>query len=56
MKRLLAVVALVFVSLVHAQPIEFVVKSAVGGPDDTVTRKIAEHLERTTSMNYRTSR
>ena len=52
MKRLLAVVALVFVSLVHAQPIEFVVKSAAGGPDDTVTRKIAEHLERTTSMNF----
>lgn len=52
MKRLLAIIAIGLAAVVHAQPIEFVVKSSPGGPDDTVTRKIAEHLERTTNMNF----
>lgn len=52
MKRILLILALLFTQIVYAQSIEFVVKSAAGGPDDTVTRKIAEHLERTTGMNF----
>lgn len=35
---------------VHAQPIEFVVTASPGGPDDTVTRKIAEKIETSTKL------
>lgn len=52
MKRIFLIIAMFFTQVVSAQNIEFVVKSSPGGPDDTVTRKIAEHLERTTGMNF----
>lgn len=52
MKRIMLIAALLFTHIVNAQTVEFVVKSSPGGPDDTITRKIAEHLERTTNMNF----
>lgn len=42
-----------FTSLVYSQqPIEFIVKASAGGPDDILTRKIVDHLERTTKMRF----
>jgi tripartite-type tricarboxylate transporter receptor subunit TctC len=38
---------------VNAQPvIEFIVSSSVGGPADTVTRKLVEKLEKDTSLKF----
>ena len=51
MKKLFVVLALL-ASICHGQTIEFVVKSSPGGPDDTITRKIVEHLEKTTSLDF----
>ena len=40
-----------FTSLVYSQqPIEFIVKSATGGPEDILARKLADHLRQTTDM------
>lgn len=36
----------------NASTIEFVVKAAPGGPDDAITRKIVEHLERDTNLKF----
>lgn len=36
--------------LVNAQPIEFIVKSAVGGPDDIMTRKLADEIEKKSAL------
>lgn len=35
-----------------SEPIEFVVKSAAGGPDDTISRQLQEHLEKTTDLTF----
>ena len=43
---------LCFITNTYAQPIEFIVKAAVGGPDDILSRRIADHLERTTDMKF----
>lgn len=39
-------------SICCAQPIEFVVSASPGGPNDTVTRKIVERLEKQTNLNF----
>ena len=36
----------------NAQPIEFVVSASPGGPNDTVTRKVMDQLERRTSLQF----
>jgi tripartite-type tricarboxylate transporter receptor subunit TctC len=43
---------LVFCGSCFAQTIEFVVSASPGGPNDTVTRKIAEALERRTNLQF----
>ena len=46
-------VGLMLASNVGAQPaIEFVVSAAPGGPNDTVTRKLVEKLEKYTSLKF----
>jgi len=55
MKMLILLASLVLVPTfnVSAQPaIEFVVSSAPGGPNDTVTRKIVEKLEQHTTLKF----
>lgn len=52
MKKILVTFIVLFSSLVNAQNIEFVIKSSPGGPDDTLTRKIAMHFEKNTNMNF----
>ena len=37
-------------NFVHAQPIEFIVSASAGGPNDTVTRKIVEKIEKSTNL------
>ena len=36
----------------QAQPIEFIVAAAVGGPDDTITRKLISKLEEQSSLRF----
>lgn len=36
----------------HAQPIEFIVSASPGGPNDTVTRKVIEVLEKNSSLQF----
>ena len=53
MKKIILCILMMFSSLVYSQQsIEFIVKAAVGGPDDILTRRIADHLERTTDMRF----
>lgn len=52
MINLLALVLLFFSICASATPIEFVVKAAPGGPDDVITRKIVEHIERDTNIKF----
>lgn len=41
---------LAFSTTVYAQQIDFIVSASVGGPNDTITRKIAEKLEKHSSI------
>ena len=51
LKNLLLALCLSIASIASAQtPIEFIVKSSVGGPDDIVTRKLAEEIERKSTI------
>lgn len=50
MKKLLAILTLFFTLTVGAQPIEFIVSASAGGPNDTVTRKLAEKIEKATGL------
>lgn len=51
--RILICLVLLAISLVAgATPIEFVVKSAAGGPDDVITRKMVEHIEKDTNLKF----
>lgn len=43
---------MIFSSCLFAQPIEFIVKAAPGGPDDIITRKLVDHLHQTTDMKF----
>jgi len=53
MKMLIPLASLVLIFNVSAQPaIEFVVTAAAGGPNDTVTRKLVEKLEKDTSLKF----
>lgn len=52
MRALFLVVVLVFCVSCLAQPIEFVVSASPGGPNDTVSRKIAEKLESRTNLQF----
>ena len=53
MKIASLLVGLMLAFNVGAQPaIEFVVSAAAGGPNDTVTRKLVETLEKTTSLKF----
>ena len=36
----------------QAQPIEFIVAAAVGGPDDTITRKLISKIEEQSSLKF----
>jgi len=36
----------------HADPVEFVVRAAAGGPDDTLVRKIIPQLEKDTNLKF----
>jgi tripartite-type tricarboxylate transporter receptor subunit TctC len=49
MKKFLLLLAFVS-SISIAQPIEFIVSASPGGPNDTVTRKIAEKIEKSTNL------
>ena len=51
MKFLLSLL-LCFSTLTFAEPIEFVVSASPGGPNDTVTRKIVERLEKQTNLEF----
>lgn len=51
MKRLL-ICLLLFCTNCFAEPIEFVVSSLAGGPDDTVTRKVVDLLEANTNLRF----
>jgi tripartite-type tricarboxylate transporter receptor subunit TctC len=53
MKVLRLIIILLLTANVYAQPaIEFVVSAAAGGPNDTVTRKLVEKLEKDTSLKF----
>jgi len=43
---------LLFCVNLQAQPIEFIVAAAVGGPDDTITRKLISKLEEQSSLKF----
>lgn len=51
MKKILILIGLVCCNA-YASPIEFVVASSAGGPDDIVTRKIVEKLETQTNLKF----
>lgn len=46
------VLLLVLCSGLHAEPIEFIVSASPGGPNDTVTRKIVDRLEKKTNLQF----
>ena len=51
MKKLLLFVLGTFLALtLHAEPIEFIVSASAGGPNDTVTRRLAEKIEKATGL------
>ena len=53
MKILSLIISLLLTASASAQPaIEFVVSAAAGGPNDTVTRKLVEKLEKDTSLKF----
>ena len=53
MKLLSLIISLLMTASVSAQPmIEFIVSASVGGPADTVTRKLVEKLEKDTSLKF----
>lgn len=43
---------MLFTMALHAEPIEFVVSASPGGPNDTVTRKLVEKLEKDTGRQF----
>ncbi len=43
---------LLFCVNLQAQPIEFIVAAAVGGPDDTITRKLISKIEEQSSLKF----
>ena len=53
MKKIIIMLSVFFTLGCFAQqPIEFIVKAAVGGPDDIITRKLVDHLHQTTDMKF----
>jgi tripartite-type tricarboxylate transporter receptor subunit TctC len=52
MKKLFATFLILLASLANAQVIEVVVSASAGGPNDTVTRKIVEKLEKETNLQF----
>ena len=48
--NILLAVVLGLSTLCTAQPIEFIVSASAGGPNDTVTRKIVEKIEKSTNL------
>jgi tripartite-type tricarboxylate transporter receptor subunit TctC len=52
MKFIVYLILLFSTVLAHSTTIEFVVKAAPGGPDDVITRKIVEHIERDTDLKF----
>lgn len=53
MRNFLLSLALLLVSICsQAEPIEFIVRAAPGGPDDAFTRKLQDHLEKTTNLKF----
>ena len=43
---------LMMISVAHANTIDFIVTASPGGPNDTVTRRIVEELEKETSLRF----
>jgi tripartite-type tricarboxylate transporter receptor subunit TctC len=43
---------LLIINFAYAQPIEFIVSASPGGPNDTVTRKIVEVLEKNSDLQF----
>lgn len=53
MKKLLLVLISAILSFsIYAEPVEFVVSASAGGPNDTVTRKLVEKLEKETGRQF----
>lgn len=52
MRKLLVYLTILFSSVCFAEPIEFVVTASAGGPNDTVTRKLVDHIERETNLKF----
>ena len=52
MKKLLLSLLVAVCAIANAQQVEFLVTASPGGPNDTVTRKLVEKLEKDTSINY----
>lgn len=48
----LAIIALLFSLSAHSEPIEFLVGASPGGPDDTVSRKIAASIESNSDLKF----
>jgi tripartite-type tricarboxylate transporter receptor subunit TctC len=51
MKFLISLLLVVSINS-FAAPIEFVVRNSPGGPDDFITRKLMEHLEKNTNLQF----
>lgn len=51
MRKLIVCVGLLLSSIAFANPIEFVVSASAGGPNDTVSRKIADKIKDNTGLN-----
>lgn len=52
MRKLLLIATIFLAQSVSAQSIEFVVSALAGGPNDIVTRKIVERLEKNTDLTF----
>lgn len=48
--KILLAIVISLSTLSNAQPIEFIVSASAGGPNDTVTRKIVEKIEKSTNL------
>lgn len=52
MKRILSMLLMSIAVMCNAEPIEFVVSASPGGPNDTVTRRVVEILEKNTNLQF----
>lgn len=52
MKYILSLLLSLIMLVANAEPIEVIVSATAGGPDDTVTRKIVDKLEKATDLQF----